>query len=287
MHASLRIRQLTRADLPFADRVRDLAGWNQTKGDWERFLAMEPDGCFLAEWEGQPAGTATTTTYGNALAWIGMVLVHPDHRRRGIGRALLEHCLAHLRRCGVQCVKLDATPLGQTMYQSLGFEPEWALARWSGRATDLQASRSGLGLRPWRGTDLGAVEALDVTAFGGSRQRLLAALTAQSSAALVLESPEGRIAGFGLLRAGSRALYLGPVVAGSEQAGLDLVESLIARSEGQTVFWDIPDPNAAAVSWAERHGFSVQRRLTRMYLGNNLAPGDPRRQFALSGPETG
>jgi GNAT superfamily N-acetyltransferase len=287
MHASPRIRQLTRAHLPFADRVRDLAGWNQTMDDWERFLATEPDGCFLAEWEGEPAGTATTTTYGTTLAWIGMVLVHPDHRRRGIGRALLEHCLDHLRRRGVQCVKLDATPLGEKVYRSLGFEAEWGLARWSGRATGLRANASGAGLRPWCSTDLGKIEALDAAAFGASRQRLLAALAAQSSAALVLESPLGSIAGFGLLRAGSRALYLGPVVAVSEPAGLELAESLVARSEGQPVFWDIPDPNTAAVSWAERHGFAVQRRLTRMRLGKNLAQGDPHQQFAISGPETG
>jgi GNAT superfamily N-acetyltransferase len=287
MNPSLRIRLLTHADLSFADSLRSLAGWNQTMDDWERFLATEPDGCFLAEWEGQPAGTATTTTYGTTLAWVGMVLVHPGHRRRGIGRALLEHCLDHLRRRGVQCVKLDATPLGETVYRSLGFEAEWTLARWSGRATDLRANRSGAGLRPWCSTDLGEIEALDAAAFGGSRQRLLAALPAQSSAALILESPPGRIAGFGLLRPGSQALYLGPVVAASKQAGLDLVEGLVARGDGQDLFWDIPDPNTAAVSWANRHGFTVQRRLTRMRLGKSLAQGDPHQQFALSGPETG
>jgi GNAT superfamily N-acetyltransferase len=287
MHPSLRIRQLTRTDLPFADRVRDLAGWNQTKGDWERFLVMEPDGCFLAEWEGEQAGTATTTRYGTSLAWVGMVLVHPGYRRRGIGRALLEHCLDHLRRCGVRCVKLDATPLGQTMYHHLGFEPEWTFARWSGCATDLRAVGSDTALRPWINEDLVRVETLDAAAFGGSRQRLLAALTVQSSASLLLERPPGHLAGFGLLRPGSRARYLGPVVANSEQSGLELVEGLVARSEGQTVFWDIPDPNTAAVSWAEQHGFSVQRRLTRMRLGNNPAQDDPRRLFALSGPETG
>jgi len=287
MHASLLIRQLTRAHLPFADRVRDLAGWNQTMDDWERFLATEPDGCFLAEWEGEQAGTATTTRYGTTLAWVGMVLVHPSYRRRGIGRALLEHCLDRLRSRGVECVKLDATPLGQTMYHGLGFETEWTLGRWSGRATNLRANPTGVGLRSWRSTDVAEIEALDTAAFGVSRRRLLAALAAQSFAALVMESPAGSIAGFGLLRPGSRALYLGPVVATSEQAGLELVEGLVARSEGQPVFWDIPDPNIAAVSWADRHGFTVQRRLTRMRLGRSLAQGDPRRQFALSGPETG
>src|SRR6185436_14043087 len=116
MNPLLRLRLLTRDDLPFADSVRALAGWNQTIADWERFLTAEPDGCFLAEWNGVPAGTATTMVYGLALAWIGMVLVHPDHRRRGIGRALLVRCIEHLRGRGVRGIKLDATPAGKEVY---------------------------------------------------------------------------------------------------------------------------------------------------------------------------
>ena len=82
MISAMRVRLMTRADVPFADSLRALAGWNQTVDDWKCFLALEPDGCFLAEWNGAPVGTATTTVYGPELAWIGMALVHPDFRRR-------------------------------------------------------------------------------------------------------------------------------------------------------------------------------------------------------------
>ena len=66
MNASLKLRLLTREDLPFADSVRAFAGWNQTIADWERFLAAEADGCFLAGWNGAPAGTATAIAIANA-----------------------------------------------------------------------------------------------------------------------------------------------------------------------------------------------------------------------------
>ena len=69
------LRCLRSDDLDFANSFSREAGWNQTRPDWERFLCLAPQGCFLAESDGRPAGTATTTAYGNDLAWIGMVLV--------------------------------------------------------------------------------------------------------------------------------------------------------------------------------------------------------------------
>ena len=203
MNSPLRLRLMTRADLPFADSVRALAGWNQTFADWERFLAAEPDGCFVAEWNGAPAGTATTTVYGLELAWIGMVLVHPEYRRRGIGRALLERCVEHLRARGVRCLKLDATPLGKQVYDSLGFKDEWTMTRWVCPVTPPQTTAGELGLRSCRATDAELIEPLDVAAFGVSRQSLRRTLSRQSRCSLVLAPAGNGIAGYGLLRAGS------------------------------------------------------------------------------------
>jgi len=113
---SVAIRQMTAADVGMGDSLRALAGWNQTPADWRRILSLEPGGCFVAEWDGLPVGTTTTTCYGTELAWIGMVLVHPDFRGRGIGRALMDHCVEYLKRRGLRSIMLDATPLGERLY---------------------------------------------------------------------------------------------------------------------------------------------------------------------------
>lgn len=287
MNSILRLRVLTTADLPFADSVRALAGWNQTLDDWRRFLAQEPDGCFLAEWNGAPAGTATTTVYGPELAWIGMVLVHPDYRRRGIGKALLERSLEYLCGRAVQCIKLDATPVGKAVYDGLGFKDEWTLSRWSHAAFTVRSLLADSRIRRWQTDDGRLIGGLDAAAFGASRQRLVQALVRQSHSALVLESEPGQVAGYGLCRRGAQALYLGPVVAASADAGTSLVAELLSRPEGQAIYWDIPDQNTAAVDWARERGFSMQRSLTRMVLGPNTSSGDPKQQFALAGPEVG
>ena len=163
MHTPIRIRHMTREDLPFADSVRAEAGWNQTLADWNRFLLHQREGCFIAEAStqtvaqhsnaeirspttsssevhplGSPTdrsemravGTATTWVHGQHLAWIGMVLVLSEARGQGTGTALLQHCIQFLQGRGVRGIRLDATPLGRPVYERLGFRAEWELHRW-------------------------------------------------------------------------------------------------------------------------------------------------------------
>jgi GNAT superfamily N-acetyltransferase len=83
---------MTVADVPLGMRLKEQAGWNQTEADWRRFLDLEPEGCFVAELDGQPVGTTTTCVFGS-VAWVGMVLVDPAVRGRGVGRSLMKHAL--------------------------------------------------------------------------------------------------------------------------------------------------------------------------------------------------
>jgi hypothetical protein len=57
---SVRFRRMTLADVPAAMRLKDLAGWNHTAADSERFLSASPEGCFAAEHQGRLIGTSTT-----------------------------------------------------------------------------------------------------------------------------------------------------------------------------------------------------------------------------------
>lgn len=60
----LAIRYFKPEDIPFGMRLKDEAGWNHTEADWRRALALQPDGCFLAEQGGEPVGTITSCVYG-------------------------------------------------------------------------------------------------------------------------------------------------------------------------------------------------------------------------------
>jgi GNAT superfamily N-acetyltransferase len=275
------IRRLVRSDLEFAHCLSRGVGWNQTRRDWERFLELAPGGCFLAESRGQPAGTATTTAYGTELAWIGMVLVESSFRRRGIGTALLEAAIGHLRdRANVTCIRLDATPEGRPLYEGLGFVAEWDLRRWV-RAEPDGACPSPP--EPEKAPLPASSLALDLAVFGADRSLLLESLRSGSDDALFL--PDGS---FGFRRAGERAHYLGPVTAATSASGLALAERLVSRCpRDRPLFWDLPESNEAATALAVRLGFHPVRLLTRMRLGENAALQDPSRIFGLAEPGLG
>ncbi|HRQ88505.1 MAG TPA: GNAT family N-acetyltransferase [Bacteroidia bacterium] len=274
------LRLLAAADLDFAHGLSRQAGWNQTRRDWERFLHLAPDGCFLAMHDGQPAGTVTTTAYGRDIAWIGMVLVHPDFRRRGIGTVLLQRAIDCLREeKGVACVRLDATPEGRPLYEGLGFRSEWGLRRWVREAAKIHHVAHAETAMP--GLDAGF--SLDREIFGTDRGELLRSLAAGSDEGMVL--PDGS---FGLMREGARAHYLGPISAASAESGLAIATELISRCpSGRPIYWDLPDDNAAATELAAKLGFQPIRALTRMWLGDTAIPQDPQRIFGLADPGLG
>jgi GNAT superfamily N-acetyltransferase len=288
--STLAIRSLERSDLARAGELRSAAGWNQTLPDWERLLSLEPEGCFAAHLEDRLVGTATTTRYGPHLAWIGMVLVHPGFRRRGIARALVKECLRWLEERGVRSIKLDASPEGKPLYRELGFREEWSYARWEGPALHRpllrEPAQGGEGPRPLRPEDWEPLLALDRVAFGAARGQLLAEIRKQSYTVEV-EPGRGELRGYGMVRPGARADFLGPLVSRSVQEARSLASVLLGSGEAETFFWDIPDRNPEAVALAQALGFQRARPLTRMVLGDDAPAGDISLSYGLADPATG
>jgi ribosomal protein S18 acetylase RimI-like enzyme len=58
---------------------------------------------------------------GIKRGYIFGVRVAPAHRRRGIARRLTQEAIAFLWQCGCDKIRLHAAPLGQRIYERLGF----------------------------------------------------------------------------------------------------------------------------------------------------------------------
>jgi ribosomal protein S18 acetylase RimI-like enzyme len=280
------IRLMTAADVPAALALCRQAGWNQTAADWQRFLLLEPDGCFLAEEAGTLIGTTTCTVFG-PVAWLAMVLVEPSHRGRGIGAALVQHALDYLERRSVKTVRLDATPLGRPLYERLGFVEQFQIARYGGSVADVAplSPLAGRGAGGEGTGDLRAMAELDMSVTRTDRRRLLERLFAEEPSNLHCVWQDSALTGYLMSRPGALADHIGPCIAAPEAGPLLLTDAL-RRSRERAVFVDIPVNNEPAKRLVESLGLKTLRHLTRMGRG-----ADVRERlawlWASSGPEKG
>jgi ribosomal protein S18 acetylase RimI-like enzyme len=74
---------------------------------------------------------ATSTAEGGKVAGLEDCIVHPEHRRRGVGEALLGYVLEQARAEGVLRVMLltdGDNARAQALYRKMGFAPSSMLA---------------------------------------------------------------------------------------------------------------------------------------------------------------
>ncbi len=85
-----------------------------------------PDGCLLlAESDGQAVGCVALRRHDARTCEMKRMYVKPEHRGRGVGRALGERIIHEAKRKGYQSMVLDtevSLKTAQQLYDSLGFK---------------------------------------------------------------------------------------------------------------------------------------------------------------------
>jgi GNAT superfamily N-acetyltransferase len=285
----MHLRTMTKTDIPAGLRLNQTAGWNQTAADWNRFLEASPNGCFVAELDGQVRGTTTTISFENRFAWVAMVLVDTEYRGRGIGGRLLEKAIAYLDDLKVPTIKLDATPQGRPIYQKLGFAAEFEIARWILRRSSAQnidapgkPLRDSLAQESWE-----SICKLDRELFGADRSLLLKSLQEETADFTTAIWTAGVLDGYAFARRGLFADHFGPAMARDASTTSKLLEGFLSRSRRETMIADCLQSNRAVGGLLKSVGFTYSRPLTRMYRGPNDYAGQPELICAIAGPEFG
>ncbi|MFO0821459.1 MAG: GNAT family N-acetyltransferase [Pirellulales bacterium] len=269
------LRRLTQADDLFCRELSQTAGWNQTPADWRRARELEPEGAWLAMVDGREAGTVTTCRFGS-IGWIALMLVSPQYRLRGVGRTLFSQAVNYLESHGVHSLRLDATPLGQPLYEQFGFTVEFSLERYAGRVLpdgSLPSVSNSLAITTATPADFAEIAQLDHLITATDRTRFLQHLfeLAPPWRRIARDVTTGRLLGYSLSRPGRLAPQIGPCLAIDERAGSSLLSDALSLHVGHDVFVDIPNEHTRAVELARQHGLSSQRVLTRMGRGPRIS----------------
>jgi GNAT superfamily N-acetyltransferase len=281
----MQLRVMTAQDILGGLRLNTIVGWNQTGADWTRFLTASPNGCFVMDDDGKIVGTAATLSYENRFAWIGMVLVDPSYRNRGIGTSLLQRTIEYLDDAGIPTLKLDATPAGKPLYEKLGFISEYEIDRWIlKRSVAVPPSKKAPRLSPEHISD---IFEHDLQAFGADRASLLSSLKDDAPDLTLIAQNDGQLMGYAFGRRGLFADHLGPWMSRVADTAKTLLDEFLMRSSRETIIVDALRSNPAAGELLRERGFSPVRLLTRMYRGPNNSPGKPESLCAILGPEFG
>lgn len=242
----LRMRVAGEPDLPSIVALRESVEW--AAHDWALRAVLEPPDArclVVVDERDEIRGVGSGISYG-ALGYVGNMIVAAEHRRRGVGAAILDGIRAFLEERGCTRLELFATESGRPLYARHGFALTAPMLRAIlPRSTPLGVDPS---VEIGNGADPDELVAYDTPRFGGDRRRLLGMMANDEERPLLVARRRGTIAGFAWLRPdGPR---LAPVLADTPAVAASLVSEAFQRVPQAEVFGlDLPSRNAAGTRW--------------------------------------
>ncbi|MGR3716983.1 MAG: GNAT family N-acetyltransferase [Thermohalobaculum sp.] len=256
----LQIRPMSEADLAVAIGWAAAEGWNPGLADAGPFRAEDGQG-FLMGWLGdQPVASISVIRYGTGFGFLGFYICVPEHRDQGHGIALWRAGMARLEG---RVVGLDGVVDQQANYTKSGFVLAHRNIRFGG-VVEVEAPDDPRLRAPASPT---ALIGFDGAFFPAPRGRFLAAWLSAPGHVVRALVEDGAVTGYGVLRPCREGAKIGPLFAASEADADLLFRALVAEAPPGPVFLDPPEPNAAALRLAGRHGLSPVFETARMYRG--------------------
>jgi GNAT superfamily N-acetyltransferase len=260
------VRTMRPGELDFAIEQAAREGWNPGLHDARAFHAADPGGFLLAEQGGAPVGCISAVSYAGGFGFIGLFIVAPPWRGRGIGRQLWDQAMARLAGRD-HVVGLDGVPAQQDYYRRNGFALAWQNVRHAGVAP-AAAGRMPAQVVPLREVDFSQLCADDRRVFPAPREAFLRAWTGLPDATGLAWQEQGRLGGWGLIRRCRQGHKIGPLVADDPSIATALYAALCGHvPAGDAVFLDVPQPNAHAMALAQARGMRSVFHTARMYAG--------------------
>lgn len=284
---SLVVRGLRPGDEEAIGRLVAEEGWNGGVHDVETFTAADPDAWLLAEVDGTVVGTTLATRWGPAFGWLGLYLVAPAFRGRGIGLDLFRRALDRLAPGGVG---LDGDARQQGNYRRSGFRDVHGNTRWQGSAAVWRGvpPPPGVALVEPSSVPFEDLVALDARSLPASRPALLRAWLDQPVVHARAATRADDLVGFAAARPARLGWKIAPVHATDAGVAEALIADVVAALPDDTTCWlDVPDPNVPAQTLMAAHGMEGAPTSGRMFRGWPAEDPDVSTMFALLAHEMG
>ncbi|WP_341365531.1 GNAT family N-acetyltransferase [Yoonia sp. BS5-3] len=257
------------------DTILDWAaaeGWNPGLDDAAAFWAADPGGFFVAVDGVRPVAAISVVNHTDHFAFLGLYIVTPNYRGRGVGYALWQHALAH---AGTRTVGLDGVQEQQANYAASGFVHAGGTTRFAGAVMAQPVSA-----RLATAADIPDLIGREADVTGVHKPAYLGAWftnTADRKTLLL----GGGICTIRKCRSGAK---IGPLIAPDLVTARDLIGQA-AGYFGPDVIIDVPDAAGGLTGLCNDLGLTPGFQTARMYRG--AAPAACGDIFAVTSLELG
>lgn len=248
-------------------------GWNPGLDDAEAFFAADPRGFFVAVENDALVGAISVVNHSPAFAFLGLYIVTPPHRGKGIGFGLWKHAMQH---AGDRTIGLDGVPEQQSNYAASGFQHAGKTVRYAGALDGATCPD----MRPATTEDIGALIDREAKASGVRKAAYLAAWFSNASNRKTYIHPNG----FLTVRQCREGAKIGPLIAEDKASASDMLRHVCAGSSG-AIMIDVPVQSNVLATLCQSLSLSPVFETARMYRG--AAPEADASVFAVASLELG
>ncbi|PYE97667.1 acetyltransferase (GNAT) family protein [Bacillus sp. 196mf] len=249
----IRVERLSKEQIGDIVALSSYIGWDYNR---EEIDTVFNSGIVYGVWNERKEliASAAIILYGEALASIGMVIVHPNYKGRGIGKVITNSCMSSVS--AQTPIMLIATDEGKPLYEKLGFRVVSYVSKYicnSYNVNDYCVGNEDYMVK-YEECDLEKIIKIDENAFGTNRKVFLKKRIMQSEQCNVVKDKEQNVLGYGLSIQTPENKIIGPVVAKNNAMAMRIVHDL-ARGHNGKLRMDVPEGKNDFMKELEIAGF--------------------------------
>ncbi|ALQ67324.1 GNAT family N-acetyltransferase [Bacillus thuringiensis] len=249
----IRVERLREEQIGDIVSLSSYIGWDYNREEIETIFNA---GIVYGVWNEREEliASAAIILYGEKLASIGMVIVHPDYKGRGIGKAITNSCIKSVS--AHTPIMLIATDEGKPLYEKLGFRAVSYVSKYICNSYDANdyCVRNEDYMMNYKEGDLEKIIKIDEYAFGTNRKQFLKKRIMQSDQCVVVKDIKENVIGYGISIQTPENKIIGPVVAKNDEMAMRIVHDL-AREHDGNLRMDVPEGKNDFLKELEIAGF--------------------------------
>ncbi len=256
-----RIEEMTPSDLKTAVLWAKKEGWNPGLYDANCFYRVDPKGFFVGKLNGKLISVVSAVNYDDNYAFCGFFIVHPKYRGKQYGLRLAQGVSSHVVGRNIGC---DGVIQMVNRYERMGFKFAHHNARYQLKnVPEIVEPDSHIQLL--LDVPFEALSTFDRLHFPATREQFLKCWISQPKSLALGYFKEGKLNGYGVIRACQDGYKIGPLFAESIEVANTLLLSLSKHAQGAPMYLDVPENNPNAISLLKSYCVKKVFETARMY----------------------